>query len=81
MNLIHISFAEPAVRLKVGKIYHAFEMHRYCGPMRLFADGDTPNPNFWPENSSFWPVFNKWLQQGQRVNEHEIGIVDENISS
>lgn len=75
-KLLHISFAGPTIKLKVGKIYHTFEMHRYCGPMRLFANGE-PNQNMWPENSSFWAVFNKWMEQGKRVDEHGRGIVDE----
>lgn len=74
--IIHIAWAGPTIKLKVGKNYHTFEMHRYCGPMRLYADGDTVNQNSWKENSPFWPVFNKWMQQGQRVDGHGIGLVN-----
>lgn len=77
MTLIHLAVASPVIRLRVGKIYHTFEMHSYCGPMRLYADGETVNDNSWSENSSFWPVFQKWLKQGARVDECGRGIVSE----
>lgn len=72
-----LCFGGPIVRLKIGKIYHTFEMHHYCGPMRLYSDGDTPNDNFWKETSSFWPVFEKWLAQGKRIDEYGRGIVND----
>jgi hypothetical protein len=76
MELIHLNFAGPVVRLQVNGRRHTFEMHRYCGPMKLKADGETPAKNFWSENSDFWPVFDDWVRQGQRVDEHGCGMVD-----
>lgn len=74
--LIHINFAGPIVKLKVNGRYHTFEAHRYFGPIRLKADGETAARLFWSENSDFWPVYNRWVEQGRRVNENGIGIVD-----
>ena len=74
-DIIHIELAGPLVKLKAGKSFHTFEMHRYCGPMRCYANGEPMNRH-WPENSEFWPVFEKWMEQGQRVDEHGRGIVE-----
>jgi hypothetical protein len=49
-------------------------MHPYCGPLRLKADGETPAKHYWSENSDFWPVFNKWVENGEKVNEFGRGI-------
>lgn len=74
-KIIHISFAGPVVKLKVNNRYHTFEMHRYCGPIRLKSDGETEHSDFWPEHSDFWPVFTTWFNQGKRVNRYGVGIV------
>lgn len=74
--IIHISWAGPVVRLKVGKQDHTFEMHRYLGPIRLMQDGETERAGGWPENSKFWPVFQRWVNQGKRIDGHGRGIVD-----
>lgn len=72
-KIIHISWSGPTIKLRAGKICHYFEMHKYCGPMRLYANGE-PNQNFWTEGSAFWPVFNKWLNQGEKVDKNGYGV-------
>lgn len=69
-------FGDPTIRLKVGKRYMAFEMHRFCGPMRCSATTGEPTKNGWSEKSPFWSVFDKWLKQGERVDDNGYGIVD-----
>lgn len=76
MTIIHIEYAGPIVRLPVNGRYHTFEMHRYCGPIRLKSDGETPTDKQWGENSPFWDVFYKWLDNGQKVDEHGRGLID-----
>lgn len=77
MTLIHISYGGPTVKLRQGKITHTFEMHPYCGPMRLWADGDTPAKNTWPEKSGFWDVFSDWMRLGQKVDKWGYGVISE----
>ncbi len=76
MTIIHYEFAGPSLKLLVGKRYHYFEMHRYCGPMRLRPDGETSHNEHWEENSPFWDEFQKWMDQGQRVDEFGRCVVD-----
>ena len=57
----------PTIRLRVGERDMAFEMHHFCGPMRVNTRTDEPTKNQWSENSPFWPVFTKWMDQGQQV--------------
>ncbi len=76
MQLIHMSFAGPTIKLRQGKITHTFEMHRYCGPMRLLADGETPAKNTWPEKSAFWDVFGTWSNLGRKVDKYGYGIIE-----
>jgi hypothetical protein len=63
------------VRLKVGSKHHTFEMHPRMGPIRYMADGVNQTQNQWAENSTFWPVFNKWLRGGQQVDQYGRGII------
>lgn len=76
MQLIHMSFAGPIVKLRQGKITHTFEMHSYCGPMRLLADGETGAKTFWPEKSKFWGVFDIWMKLGQKIDKWGYGVVE-----
>ena len=48
--------------IKLGK--YCFEMHPYCGPMRLKQDGEPSVQDF---GKDFWPLFEKW--QAERINE------------
>ncbi len=77
IEIICLEIGGPPIRLQVGKTYHTFEMHRYCGPLRLYSDGDTPNQNGWSDKSTFWPVFDRWLEQGKRVDQYGRGIVED----
>lgn len=62
--------------MKVGKQYHYFEMHRYCGPIRMTPDGESSHEEQWKEESQFWNEFQKWLDQGRRVNKFGLCVVD-----
>lgn len=73
-KFIHISFTGPTIRLLVNSRDETFEMHGYMGPVKLRADGE-PSQRFWSEKSPFWPIFQKWFDQGQNVNEHGIGVI------
>lgn len=65
MDVIHISFGAPEFDIQVdGQRYH-FEMHRYCGPIRLDEDG-----NAHPDQSErFLYAASLWAQQGQRLED------------
>jgi len=76
MSLILINWAGPVVRLKVGQRNHTFEMHRYCGPIRLMSDGVTESKVKWSAKSSFWPVFDSWMTNGQKVDKFGRGMVE-----
>lgn len=76
METIYVDGGSSAIMLLVGKNYHTFSMHHYSGPLRLYADEETINENGWSQTAAFWDVFHRWLEQGQRVNEHGIGVVD-----
>jgi len=76
MNRVFIEHGGPVVKLRVNYYTHTFEMHPYMGPCRCYADGEPMNKD-WPKNSAFWPAFEKWQKQGQRVDEHGFGVIDE----
>lgn len=44
--------------IKLGRYY--FEMHQYCGPIRLRKDGEVSKQDF---GAYFWPLFEKWQEQ------------------
>ncbi|MCH7862514.1 MAG: hypothetical protein IH998_12680 [Proteobacteria bacterium] len=62
------------MRLLVNGRYHTFEMHRFCGPMRLRHDLE-PAKNQWDEHSPFWPVFQRWMDAGQKIDEFGRGVL------
>jgi hypothetical protein len=74
-NIIHISFAGPTIKLPVGDKMEVFEMHHYCGPIKLKKDGD-PSERQWGERNPFWSVFSKWMDAGQKVDEDGVGILE-----
>ena len=49
-------------------------MHHYFGPIKLKADGETPAENYWREDSDFWPVFDSWVSNGQKIDEYGRGV-------
>ncbi len=71
---MHICFGGPVVRLMVNSRFHTFEMHHYFGPIKLKADGETPAENYWREDSDFWPVFDSWVSNGQKIDEYGRGV-------
>ncbi len=44
-----------------------FEMHSYCGPIRLDKRGE-PTPENFGEQHPFWGAFERWQAQGSRVD-------------
>ena len=50
--------------IQLGPYY--FEMHPYCGPMRLCKDGSVSKRDF---PGAFWPLFEKW--QAEQEKQHE----------
>lgn len=62
-ELIHISVGGPEYDIQVdGEVYH-FEMHPYCGPIRLNKRGDEHKQ----QPMKFLEAASLWAQQGQRV--------------
>jgi hypothetical protein len=49
--------------LKLAGCY--FEMHNYCGPMKVGKHGGSVNPDF---PSKFWGPFERWHKTGMRVD-------------
>lgn len=65
---IHISMGGPdrVIVDEEGK-RHKFEMHPYCGPILLNADGD-PASRQPSAKASFWRVTTWWSQQGGKID-------------
>lgn len=51
-----------------------FEMHPYCGPMRLNKDMSGSKADF---PKQFWPIFKRWQNAGEKVDENGNGIIDQ----
>jgi hypothetical protein len=68
-DFIHISYGGPDrfITDATGKRWK-FEMHPYCGPVVLNADGD-PAKRQPGEKSPFWEATTRWAQGGQRLND------------
>ncbi|MCK5612542.1 hypothetical protein KAR91_62300 [Candidatus Pacearchaeota archaeon] len=76
MEIIHISYGGPTVKLKVSGKVELFEMHPYCGPIKLHKQTLDPVHNMWPEGHAFWPVFDKWNKGGQKIDDQGYGIIE-----
>jgi hypothetical protein len=62
---IHISMGGPEFDIQAdGKRYH-FEMHPYCGPIRLNKNGS----EHCSQPMAFLHAVSLWAQQGQRVED------------
>lgn len=64
-GLIHISMGGPEFDIQVNGCRYHFEMHPYCGPIRLTKSGkEHPSQPF-----AFLHAASLWAQQGQRVED------------
>lgn len=63
--------AGPYVITARGKQYH-FEDSQRFGPMWLDAKGE-PKSEFIPEDSPFWPAWERWVAEGRQVTEGKKG--------
>ena len=64
-----ICMGGPTIKLGIW----LFEMHPYCGPMRLNKDMSGSKADF---PAGFWPIFEKWQKAGQRIGEDGYGITE-----
>lgn len=65
------------IRIMVGTRYMTFEDHPRFGPIRCRRDGEVADTQF-SEKSAFWPVWERWLDSGKRVDQHGRAIVEMN---
>lgn len=65
MTVIHVSMGGPEFDIQVDGIRYHFEMHRYCGPIRLNKRGDAHSR----QPKRFLEAASLWAQQGQRVED------------
>ena len=70
-----VCFGGDILHIKVNRRYMTFEDHPRFGPIRCRADGEVADKQF-AEKSAFWPVWNKWVDQGKRVYQHGRAVVD-----
>ena len=80
-NCIHIpgafiSYGGPFVKMRVGKMIEYFEMHSYCGPIRLTKKWEERKVD-WGSRNAFWGPFEVWLKSGQEVDEDGFAIVEQ----
>lgn len=68
MGRIFIEWAGPIYQISEGRYCFYFEMHKWCGPMRVDSDGEPENDGIFPERSPFWGMFQRWSEQGKRLN-------------
>lgn len=73
MRAIHICFAPPEQRIRVGERVFVFEFHDYLGPTVLGKNGD-PLKNQPGKRSTFWPALEAWLAGGRRVDENGVCV-------
>lgn len=65
---VHLSMGGPdRVIIDENGQRHKFEMHPYCGPILLNADGD-PAKRQPSAKASFWNVTTWWIQQGGNID-------------
>jgi hypothetical protein len=57
------------IHIMVGTRYVTFEDHPRLGPIRCRRDGEVAGTQF-SEKSAFWPVWEKWVDQGKRIDQH-----------
>ncbi len=72
-----ISWAGPFYRIAGGRNIFWFEDHKWCGPMRVDQKGEPENGGVFPERSPFWPLHQKWIESGKRVDEKGNCLYDE----
>lgn len=63
------------VRIMVGKRHVTFEDNDRFGPIRCRRDGEAADAQF-SEKSPFWPAWEKWIEQGKRVDPQGRAITD-----
>lgn len=75
-RVVYLSLAGPICRIQAqdGKTYH-FEMNGYFGPMAAKANGELRTRQY-GARSPFWPAFELWQEQGERVTEDGVCIYD-----
>jgi hypothetical protein len=62
----------PTLKMPMGNgRYFTFEMHPYCGPVKVHAKTGEPTKHDFPESSSFWNLFKAWDRGGRIVDQYD----------
>ncbi len=70
----HIHLCIPPVYRMAGR--WTFEEHAYCGPTLLDANGEPTTALLDSETHPFWGHYERWVQQGRRVDNQARCLVD-----
>lgn len=73
---VHLCFGGPIRRMLVNGRYVTFEMHRYLGPIRVHGTTGEPTKRDFAEGSPFWPLFERWVAGGEKVDDRGRCVVE-----